>query len=159
MSFFTIMPRLHLPYDEYMMPVRCPNHRFRAVSAGRPCDHCTDLWGSWPLRFFFNSAQWQIWKNRKPVARRHIAVTPYDPRTGTAWGSLGTTQGFRLSSCPKNDRRLAIVVKARKVAARCLCRAYKLVRTSDGHPVVTPRRWHDDRAVALRRVNNFQTYH
>ena len=30
------MPRLHLPYDEYTMPVRCPNHRFRTASAGRP---------------------------------------------------------------------------------------------------------------------------
>ena len=33
-----VMPRLHLPYDEYTMPVRRPNHRFRAASAGRPCD-------------------------------------------------------------------------------------------------------------------------
>ena len=74
-----LMPRLHLPYDEYTMPVWCPNHRFRAASAGRPCDHCMDLWASWPLRFCFNSAQWQIWKNRKPIARRHIAVTSYDP--------------------------------------------------------------------------------
>ena len=45
------MPRLHLPYNEYTMPVRCPNHRFRAASAGRPCDHRTDLRASWPLRF------------------------------------------------------------------------------------------------------------
>ena len=37
----------------------------------------------------FNSAQWQIWKNRKPVARRHIALTLYDPRTGTAQWSWG----------------------------------------------------------------------
>ena len=28
---------------------------------------------------------------------------------------------------------------------------------SDGHPAVTPRRWYNDRAVALRRVNSFQT--
>ena len=46
-----LMPRLHLPYDEYTMLVRCPNHRFRAASAGRPCDHRTDLCASWPLRF------------------------------------------------------------------------------------------------------------
>ena len=46
-----MMPRLHLPYDEYTMPIRCPNHRFRATSAGRPCDHRTDLRASWPLRF------------------------------------------------------------------------------------------------------------
>ena len=32
------MPWLHLPYDEYTMPVRCPNHRFRAASAGKPLD-------------------------------------------------------------------------------------------------------------------------
>ena len=44
------MPRLHLPYDKYTMPVRCPNHRFRTASAGRPCDHRTDLRASWPLR-------------------------------------------------------------------------------------------------------------
>ena len=31
------------------------------------------------------------------------------------------------------------------------------MRTSGGHRAVTPRRWHNDRAVALRRVNNFQT--
>ena len=37
--------------------------------------------------------------------------------------------------------------------------AHKIVRTSNGHPALTARRWHDDRAVALRRVNNFQTYH
>ena len=37
--FMFLMPRLHLPYDEYKMPVRCPNHRFPAASAGRPCNH------------------------------------------------------------------------------------------------------------------------
>ena len=36
---------------EYTMPVRCPNHRFRAASAGRTCDHRADLRASWPLRF------------------------------------------------------------------------------------------------------------
>ena len=30
-----LMPRLHLPSDEYTMPVRCPKHRFRAASAGK----------------------------------------------------------------------------------------------------------------------------
>ena len=45
------MPRLHLPYDEYTMPVQCQNRRFRAASAGRLCDHRTDLPVSWPLRF------------------------------------------------------------------------------------------------------------
>ena len=33
-------------------------------------------------------------------------------------------------------------------------------RTSDGHPTLTPRQWHDDRAVALRCVNFIpETYH
>ena len=78
------MPRLHLPYDEYTMPVRCPNHRFRAASAGRPCDHRTDLRAGWPIRFCLAPHNDKCEKNRKPVARRHIAVTSYDPRTGTA---------------------------------------------------------------------------
>ena len=51
MNMWAFMPRLHLPYDESTMSVRCPNHRFRAASAGRPCDHRTDLRASWPLRF------------------------------------------------------------------------------------------------------------
>ena len=37
----------------------------------------------------FNSAQWQIWKNCKPVAHRHIAVTSYYTRTGTSRWSWG----------------------------------------------------------------------
>ena len=78
----SLMPRLHLPYDEHMMPVRCPNHRFRAASAGRPGDHRTDLRASWPLRFCLTPHNDKIEKNHKPVARRHIAVTSYDPRTG-----------------------------------------------------------------------------
>ena len=78
------MPRLHFPYDEYTMPVRFPNHRFRTASAGRPCDHRTDLRASWPLRFCLTPHNDNFEKNRKPVARRHIAVTSYDPRTGTA---------------------------------------------------------------------------
>ena len=58
---------------------------------------------------------------------------------------MRTTQGFRLSSWPHS-------CDSRKEPA---CRAHKIVRTSDGHPAVTPKRWRDDRAVALRRVNNF----
>ena len=80
----TVMPRLRLPYDEYTMPVRCPNHRFRAASAGRPCDHRTDLRASWPLRFCLTPHNDKFEKNRKLVARRHMAVTSFDPRTGTA---------------------------------------------------------------------------
>ena len=84
------MPRLHLPYDEYTMPVRCPNHCFRAASAGRLCDHRTDLRASWPLWFCFTPHNEKIWKkNRKPVACRQSAVTPYEPRGGTARWSWG----------------------------------------------------------------------
>ena len=45
-----VMPRLHLPYEEYTMPLRCRNQHFLAAS-GRPCYHRTDLRASWPLRF------------------------------------------------------------------------------------------------------------
>ena len=45
------MPQLHLPYDEYTMPVRYPNHRFCAASAGRPSHHRMDLGASWPLQY------------------------------------------------------------------------------------------------------------
>ena len=31
--------------------VGCPNHCFRAASAGRPCNHRTELRALWPLRF------------------------------------------------------------------------------------------------------------
>ena len=78
-----VMPWLHLPYGEYTMPVRCPNHHFRAASAGRPCDHHTDLRASWLLRSCLTPHNGKFEKNRKPVARRHIVVTSYDPRTGT----------------------------------------------------------------------------
>ena len=78
-NFQHFMPRLHLPYDEYTMPVGCPNYCFRAAFAGRPCDHRTDLRASWPLRF---------------------CLTPH--RTVI----VRTMQGFRLSFWPKNDCRL-----------------------------------------------------
>ena len=48
-SILSLMPRLHLPYDEYTMPVRCPNHRFHAAFTGRPYDHRSDLRASWLL--------------------------------------------------------------------------------------------------------------
>ena len=38
----TLMPLLHLPSDEFMMPVRCPNHPFPTATTGRPCDHRRD---------------------------------------------------------------------------------------------------------------------
>ena len=78
------MPRLHLPYDEYTMSVRCPNHRFCAASAGRPYDHRTDLRASWPLRFCLSPHNGKFEENCKSVAHRHIMVTSYDPHTGTA---------------------------------------------------------------------------
>ena len=46
---------------------------------------------------------------------------------------------------------------SRKEPARSLHDALAVPIKSDGHPAVTPRRWHNDRAVALRHVNNFQT--
>ena len=44
-----------LPSNEFTMPVRCPNHPFRAANAGRrgrPCDHCTVSRALWPQRFY-----------------------------------------------------------------------------------------------------------
>ena len=64
-----IMPRLHLPYDEYTMPVRCPNHRFRAASAGRHCDRRTDLRASWPLRFCLRSGYLQSTVNSQKTLK------------------------------------------------------------------------------------------
>ena len=46
---------------------------------------------------------------------------------------------------------------SRREPARSPHDAHKIVRTSNDHPVVTPRRWHNDREGALRRDNNFQT--
>ena len=74
-----LMPRLHLPYDEYTMsksPFPCGLRR----ETLRPSYGFTGIVASTIL---FNSAQWQVWKNRKPVARRHVVVTSYDPRRGT----------------------------------------------------------------------------
>ena len=41
-NYLSLMPRLHLPSDEFTIPVQCPNHPFRAANACRPCDHRTD---------------------------------------------------------------------------------------------------------------------
>ena len=46
---------------------------------------------------------------------------------------------------------------SRKESARSPYDAFAGPIKSDGHPAVTPRRLHDDRAIALQRVNNFQT--
>ena len=69
-----LMPRLHLPYDEYTMPVRCPNHHFRAASAWRPCDHRTDLRASCPLRFCLTPHNDKFEKNCKPVDTRSCSI-------------------------------------------------------------------------------------
>ena len=45
----------------------------------------------------------------------------------------------------------------RRVPARSPHYAHIIERTSGGHRAVTPRQWHNDRAVVLRCVNNFQT--
>ena len=49
----------------------------------------------------FNFAQWQIWKNRKPVARRHIAETSYDPRTCIVRWSWGRRAILDCHFCQK----------------------------------------------------------
>ena len=80
-------------------------HHFRAASAGRPCDHHTDLHASWPLRFCLTPHNDKFEKDHKPVARRQITVPSYDPCTGPTV-IVRTTQGFSFSFWPKNDRRL-----------------------------------------------------
>ena len=81
------MPRLHLPYDKHARkmsksPFPCRLRRETLRSS-------YGFTGIVASTILFNSAQWQIWKNRKPVARRHIAVTSYYPRRGTARWSWG----------------------------------------------------------------------
>ena len=53
-------------YDEYTMPIRCPNHSFRAASAGRPCNNRTDLPASLPLRFYLTHHNDKFEKNVSP---------------------------------------------------------------------------------------------
>ena len=107
----SFMPRLHLPYDEYTMPVRCPNHCFRRETL-RSSYGFTGIVASTIL---FNSAQWQILKNRKPVARRHIAVTSYDPRTGTARWSWGQRS---VLDCHLGPKMIVDYCDSRKEPAR-----------------------------------------
>ena len=107
-------------------------------------------------RVLFNSTQWQIRKNRKPVAGRHIAVTSYDPRTGTAQWSWGQR---RVLDCYLGPKKIIDSCDSHKEPARSPHNAFEGPIKSDGHPAVTPRRWHDDHVVALWRFNNFQTYH
>ena len=83
------MPRLHLPYDENTMskspfPLGLRRETLRSSYV---------FTGILASTILFNWAQWQIWKNRKPVALRHIAVTLYDSRTVI----VGTMHNFSLS--------------------------------------------------------------
>ena len=41
--------KLHLPSDEFTIPIRCPNHPSRVATAGRACDKRTDSPASYPL--------------------------------------------------------------------------------------------------------------
>ena len=79
------MLRTHLPSQEYTMP-----------KAPFPCGLCRETMqssygfaGIMTSTILYYSAKWQIWKDLKPVAHRHIAVTSQDPCMGTArwlWG-------------------------------------------------------------------------
>ena len=77
------MPRLHLPSDEFTMPLRCPNHPFRPASAGEI------VWSSYGFTgniasSLFNSALWQILKNHKPVIVDTSQVDRMIPRAPLA---------------------------------------------------------------------------
>ena len=69
-----------------------------------------------------------------------------------------TTHDFRLSFWPRNYRRL-ICRKVLQGHRMMPCRAHKIIRTPGGHPAVSPRRWHNDRSVALRRDGVYNGYH
>ena len=81
----------------------------------------------------FNSAQWQIWKNRKPVARRHIAVTSYDHRTGTARWSWGQ---HRVLGCHLGPKMIVDSCDSRKEPARSPHDALAGLIKSYGHRTV-----------------------
>ena len=81
----------------------------------------------------FNSAQWQIWKNRKPVARRHITVTLYDPRTGTAQWSWGQR---RVLDCHLGPKMIVDTCDSRKEPARSPHNALAGPIKSYGHRTV-----------------------
>ena len=84
----------------------------------------------------FNSAQWQIWKNRKPVARRQITVTLYDPRTGTARWSWGQR---RVLDCHLGPKLIVHSCDSRKEPARSPYDAF-----------AGPIKWYGHRTVILR---------
>ena len=72
-----IMPRLHLPSDEFTVPVQCPNHFFCVVllvSYG--------FKGSVASTICLTPHYDKFLKNCKPIAPRHIARrSPYGHRT------------------------------------------------------------------------------
>ena len=84
----------------------------------------------------FNSAQWQIWKKRKPVARRHITVTPYDPRTGTARWSWGQR---RVLYCHLGPKMIVDSCDSRKEPERSPHDAFAGSIKSYGHRAVILR--------------------
>ena len=84
----------------------------------------------------FNSAQWQIRKNRKPVARRHIAVTSYDPRTGTARWSWGQR---RVLDCWFDPKMIVDSCDSRNEPARSPHDAFAGHIKSYGHRTVILR--------------------
>ena len=83
-----------------------------------------------------NSAQWQIWKNRKPVARRHIAVTSYDPRRGIARWSWGQRT---ILDCHFGPKMIVDSCDSRKEPARSPYDALAWPTKSYGHRTVTLR--------------------
>ena len=84
----------------------------------------------------FNSAQWQIWKNRNPVARRHIAVTSYDPCTATSWWSWGQR---RVLDCHFGPKMIVDSCDSRREPAR-----------SPHDALAEPIKSYGDRTIILR---------
>ena len=152
------MPWLHLPLDEYTMPVWYPNHCFREASAGRPLDYRTymDIVASTIL---FNSTQWQNWKNHKPVANRHIAVTSHDPLTGTTLWSWAQRTVLDCQFGPQMIIDSCANHRVPATSPQNVHAWFVIVWTLGGRPAVTLRQWHNDHAVTLQHVNNYIGYH
>ena len=138
------MPRLHLPYVEYTLPLRCPNHRFRAAPAGRPCDHRTDFRASWPLRFCWTPHNDKF---EKSSARRHIAVTSYDPCTGTVRWSWGQR---KVLDCHFGPKMSVDSCDSRKEPARSPYDALAEPIKSYGHRTVILRLPQGDGTMIVR---------
>ena len=80
----TVMPSLHLAYDELTAIVRCLNSHFRTISYvfGRRRVVVAST-------ILFNSELYKKKKNRRNVARLHVVGASHDPRTGIARWSHG----------------------------------------------------------------------